>query len=895
MLNFSDNFLKRSSKKRLMELNKKAPDQKDSPKSVGLTPMMAQYKAIKDQHPDTLLFYQMGEFYELFFEDAITGSKILEIALTKRGQSNGDDIPMCGVPIHTATPYIEKIIKSGYQIAICEQMESPEEAKKRGYKAVVKREVTRIITQGTLTEENLLSQKQHNFLTSIFPSGNTIYSARIDISTGDFILETFQLAELNAFLGRIQPAEILLPESFLNTPEMFEIFAEWKNKLSPMAETNFRSKKCKDELQKIYNTRSLEAFGEFQDGDLRAAGSLIDYLILTGRGSIPSLKPLMRIDSKDILQIDASTRRHLELLKKIDGSKKGSLLDSIDFTMTAVGGRLLQDRLQAPSTNVQAIQRRLSEVEFYVVNQAIRNDLRQHLKQCPDLERALSRLSVGRGGPRDLDIVRTNLNIAQSVFYIHQNHADSIIQPYLKPLTLHDLLDKRLEKALRDELPMQAKDGYFIRTGYFEALDDIREVCDKSQNLITKLEEKYRSETGIQALKIKKNNVIGYFIEIKPGQKSNMDQNYQFIHRQSLASAIRYQTFELTELEQKISTAAEKALQLEIQIFNDLVQETLSHLESLHQLSACLAHLDVASSLAELAEKYNYTKPQIDTSTNFQIVEGRHPVVEQALEKNQFTPNDCQLSKEQSIWLLTGPNMAGKSTFLRQNALIIIMAQMGSFIPAKSGHIGIVDKLFSRIGAADDLAKGHSTFMVEMIEAAAILNQSTSRSFVILDELGRGTATFDGLSIAWSCLEYLHNTNQCRSLFATHYHELTKLEASLQTLACYHMAIKEWEGEIRFLHRVKAGATEKSYGIQVAKLAGLPQSVWQRAQEVLLCLEKEGKNKQVNQTMPLFHAQTPSAEAPIHPIVQKMQNIDINDLSPKQAWDKLYELISDIE
>lgn len=885
-----------------MNSNNSQQNQKDSPKYVGLTPMMAQYRAIKDQHPDMLLFYQMGEFYELFFEDALTAAQALDIALTKRGQHNGEDIPMCGVPLHTANSYLEKLIKAGFQVAICEQTEDPSEAKKRGAKSVVMREVTRIVTQGTLTEESLLSAKQNNFLASLYPQQDKIFTARIDISTGDFILETIDLTGLNNYLNRIQPAEILLPESFLETPEMFEIFAEWKKQISPLPESSFRVKRCEEELKKIYNTQTLDAFGQFDKGELSSAGALIDYLLLTGRGNIPSLKALKKISSEQILQIDASTRRHLELIKKLDGSRQGSLLATIDYTMTSAGGRMLAERLQAPHTDPNVIHHRLEAVEFYVQQENLRTDLREALKLCPDLERALARLSVQRGGPRDLDVIRKNLQQAAHVFHLHQSFDDQQkpqIKKILGFLTQHDLLCRRLEKALNDELPQHAKDGHFVRDGYLDALDDVRHTRDASQSLIKELEAKYAEQTGINNLKIKQNNVIGYFIEVKPNLKATIEQSYQFMHRQSLASAIRYQTVELSELEQKISSAAEKALQLELQIFQDLVNETMAHLQNLQKLAQSLALLDVMSALAELAIKHRFTRPIVDTSHSFIIEQGRHPVVEETDVAQSFVANDCDLSEDQKLWLLTGPNMAGKSTFLRQNALIIILAQMGSFVPAQKAHIGVVDKLFSRIGAADDLAKGRSTFMVEMIEAATILNQSTSRSFVILDELGRGTATFDGLSIAWACLEYIHNVNLCRTLFATHYHELTQLETQLTNLICYHMAIKEWEGEIHFLHQVKQGSTQKSYGIQVAKLAGLPQQVWQRAQEVLISLEKSSKGKKVSENiMPLFQAPAaniteqnePTPPSQPHPAIEKLQSIDVDDLSPRQALDILFDL-----
>ena len=865
-----------------------------------LTPMMAQYVKLKHQYQDMLLFYQMGEFYELFFDDAVLAAKALDIALTKRGQHDGIDIPMCGVPMHSASTYIERLIKKNFRIAICEQQENPIEAKKRGAKSVVKRDIVRIITPGTLTEDTLLHQKTNNFLLAVSWQQDSFGAARIDISTGDFIVESLAHDKLESYLEKIKPAEVLVSEAFLQQQEFYELFQIWKAKLIPLAEKNFSYKPAYRALLDIYQVSTLDSFGQFSHGEISAAGAVIDYLHITGKGCTPLLKPLTKVISHQHIQIDSMTYKNLEVFQKLNGSFKGSLISKIDLTITNAGGRLLHKHFLTPLTDIQKIENRLNIIDHYKTNDELRNLVRSILKNCPDLERALVRLAMNRGGPRDLAIIKSGLSCGQELHNCHKPYP-SEFQKKLTHFMQHEFLTQKLDQALRDELPASLSDGNFIAAGYCDELDQIRDLQNHSHQLIQDLQKKYQEETKIQNLKIKNNNVLGYFVEVKPTQKSNIENHTQFIHRQSLASSLRYMTIELQELEQKLLSASDKAHQIELSLFKSLVSEVLQYTNPIRHSAKLIAHIDVSSAFAELAHQQNYCRPQLDESEDLFIEKGRHPVVESTLsqEKNEkFVANNCQMkAQDNHLWLLTGPNMAGKSTFLRQNALIIIMAQVGSYVPADKARIGVVDKLFTRIGAGDDLAKGHSTFMIEMIETAAILNQATKKSFVILDELGRGTATYDGLSIAWASLEYLHHHIHCRTLFATHYHELCSLTSSLPHLSNHTMTIKEWEGDIIFLHKVQPGSLNKSFGIQVAKRAGIPQNVLERAQQILKSLEsKKSKKIVIDQTLPLFETQKAPTTAlkkeklPLHPIVKTIEETDVDQLTPKQALDLLYHL-----
>ena len=874
-----------------------------------VSPMMTQYLAIKAEHPDCLLFYRMGDFYELFFDDAVQASAALDITLTKRGRHQGEDIPMCGVPVHAADAYLARLIRRGFRVAVCEQTEDPAAAKRRGGKSVVRREVVRLVTAGTLTEESLLDARRHNYLAALARAGADLALAWLDISTGAFEVATVDVRFLDAELARLDPGEFLVPESLLGEPSLFETFAAWKKALTPRPAVGSDSAAAERHLKKAFGVAALEGFGEFSRAETAACGALVDYVELTQKGQLPNLQPPRRQEAGFAMGIDAATRRNLELSRSLSGGREGSLLAIIDRTRTGAGARLLADHLAAPLTSPEAINARLDGVQYFAQTPQVREVLHKIFKSTPDIERSLSRLSLGRGGPRDLAAVRDGLKAATEVRIAI--NGDGLAPPpesvdtCLRDMGEHTTLIDRLQRALMPDLPVLTRDGGFVAPGYRPELDELRQLRDENRRLIRDLQRRYAAETGISSLKVRHNNVLGYFVEVTPTHADKLsagaptESGVDFIHRQTLASAVRYDTTELRELEGRISTAAEKALALELGLFEGLVVEVMARSAAISLAASALARIDVALALAELAAAAGYVRPVIDDSAAFSITGGRHPAVEAALAKAQeqpFVANDSDLGAEQHLWLVTGPNMAGKSTFLRQNALIAILAQMGSFVPADAAHIGVVDRLFSRVGAADDLARGRSTFMVEMVETAAILNQAGPRSLVILDEIGRGTATFDGLSIAWATVEHLHEVNRSRTLFATHYHEITMLSAKLDRLRNQTMRVKEWKGEVVFLHEVVPGAADRSYGIQVAKLAGLPASVIARAATVLETLEKgEQANAaaRLAEDLPLFSA---SVE-PRAFVAQKTSAVETaladirpDDLSPREALDALYRL-----
>lgn len=878
----------------------------------GHTPMMAQYLSVKAAHPDCLLFYRMGDFYELFFDDALAASQALDITLTKRGRTNGDDIPMCGVPYHSCEPYLAKLIKSGFKVAICEQTETPDEAKARAKregkpasKALVNRDVIRIVTQGTLTEDTLLDARDNNYIAALSEFGGAYAFAWLDMSTGAFFVQTVQAAALSTTLDRTNPSELLIADTLeQRIPKHYHAI------VTRQPASTFNAQNAQARLEKFYGVGTLDSFGAFSRAEIAAAGTLLDYIQRTQKGSLPHLQALQPITEGAIMDIDGATRRSLELTRTQSGEKRGSLLSVIDHTITAAGARTLQARLAAPLTDLPALEQRLDEVEIFVAERALREGMRDYLRETPDMERALSRLTIGRGSPRDLGAIRDGLAQAETMRAVllqtDQPALKTICDAMAQDIPAQKLLD-HLKQSLRDDLPPSERDGHFICPGYNPRLDDLYALRDNSRRHIASLQASYREKTGIDSLKISYNNVLGYFIDVTARHADKLmvrkdaqnDNDNPFIHRQTLANNVRFTTPELSELERDLSSAGEKALALELDIFRKLCDEIKANAATIAHVASAIAALDVAGALAHLAVEKNYTRPRLDSSTAFTITGGRHPVVETALEKTgqPFIANNCALEPASRLWLLTGPNMAGKSTYLRQNALIAIMAQIGAFVPATSAHIGLVDKLFSRVGAADDLARGQSTFMVEMVETAAILNQATKKSLVILDEIGRGTATFDGLSIAWACVEHLHETNQCRALFATHYHELTKLTETLDSLSCHSMAVKEWEGDIVFLHHVEDGAADRSYGIHVGKLAGLPPAVIARAQAVLNLLqqgEQSGALAKLADDLPLFSKSAPLPPAPAQPspALERLQALNPDALSPKDALEILYELKS---
>jgi DNA mismatch repair protein MutS len=874
------------------------------------TPMMSQYLEIKGQYPDCLLFYRMGDFYELFFADAVKASEALDITLTKRGKHQGDDIPMCGVPVHAADGYLARLIRKGFRVAVCEQIEDPAEARKRGSKSVVKRDVVRLVTAGTLTEEALLDARSHNYLAALGRAEGALALAWLDMSTGDFCTGPTTAGDLEADLARLQPGELLVPETLGAVAEVRDALDYWHTALTPLSSARFNSQRGEDVLKRQFAVASLDGFGAFSRAELAAAGALVAYLDDTQKGELPRLRPPQRVEAHATMAIDAATRRSLELTRNQQGERGGTLLSCIDRTVTGAGARLLAERLSAPLTDPGAINERLDAIAWFMERPAVGARLREALRACPDMERALSRLSVGRGGPRDLLAIAQALGQAAGIRQLIGTAAETdplgplpkAVKTAAEGLGNHGALVTLLVKALVEEPPLIARDGGFVAHGYDGQLDEFLTLRDQSRQLIAGLQGRYKDHAGVVSLKVKHNNVLGYFIEVPQNHGERMLKpplNEVYIHRQTMAGAVRFNTTELAELDSKISRAADQALARELQIFDDLSSEVTSNWPAISLAARALAVLDVSAALAHLAAAQNHCRPEVDDSLAFDIKAGRHPVVEAAVaahNRASFVANDCDLGEGNRLWLVTGPNMAGKSTFLRQNALIAILAQMGAYVPAASAHLGVVDRLFSRVGASDDLARGRSTFMVEMVETAAILNQATARSLVILDEIGRGTATYDGLSIAWAAVEHLHDVNRSRGLFATHYHELTALAGKLDALAPHTMKVKEWQGEVVFLHEVGPGAADRSYGIQVARLAGLPQAVVTRAQAVLEKLEtgeQSGAVAALADDLPLFSAHLKRAApepARKSPVLEALAAINPDELTAREALDLVYRL-----
>ena len=869
------------------------------------TPMMAQYLGIKEEYPDALLFYRMGDFYELFFDDAVQAASALDIALTKRGKHNGEDIQMCGVPFHAAEGYLLTLIRKGFRVAVGEQLESPAEAKKRGHKSVVKRGVVRLVTPGTLTEDSLLEARRNNFLCAYNEVRSDGAIAWVDISTGEVRVLSCKRSRLSPELARLLPKEVLIADAIER--DCAEIVSDIGGALTVLGASSFDSTRGKERLMEAFEVASLDAFGTFNRAELGALGAIIDYLDITQKGNMPLLQRPIREDEGGLVQIDAATRRNLEITTSMNGGRDGTLLQTVDHTVTSAGGRLLERRINAPSRDVTLINDRLDAVAHFLSDPLLRDTVREALRKCPDSERALSRISLDRSGPRDLAAIRNGLQQAEDLFTnLPETGLPSDIDAARTALSGHGELVALLDDALIAEPPLLARDGGFIAEGYDAELDEARKLSNEGRSVIASMQADFAEQTGISSLKIKHNNVLGYFIEttaIHAEKMLSAPWSETFIHRQTTANAVRFTTVELSDLETRILNAGGRALEIERRIYSSLTTAILETAATVATTSAALAELDVFAALADIASGEGWTRPTVDTSGAFEIEQGRHPVVERSLKAQNaaFVANDCTLTKSENnaaVWLLTGPNMAGKSTFLRQNALIALMAQMGSFVPAARAHIGAVSQLFSRVGASDDLARGRSTFMVEMVETAAILNQADDRALVILDEIGRGTATYDGLSIAWSTLEYLHDQNKCRALFATHYHEMTQLADKMDGVSNATVAVREHDGDVIFLHEVRKGAADRSYGVQVAKLAGLPPMVIARAQAVLEALEKgerEGTagQKAIVDDLPLFSA-TPASPAPTkekaNAVEAALAEILPDEMSPKDALDALYQL-----
>ena len=868
-----------------------------------VTPMMAQYLEIKAQNPGALLFYRLGDFYEMFFEDAVAAAEALDITLTQRGVHNGKPIALCGVPYHAAEGYLLTLIRKGFRVAIAEQMEDPAEAKKRGSKSVVKRDVVRLVTPGTLTEDSLLEARRHNYLVAFAEVRDESALAWVDISTGELRVMACPEVRLGPELARLAPREVLVSET--RERDLALIVTESGAALTTLSRGSFDSTSAERRLCALWSVGSLDAFGTFDRAEIAAIGALVDYLDLTQRGKLPLLRPPVRESASSAMQIDASTRRSLELTQALSGGREGSLLAAVDRTATAAGARLLERRISSPSRDLSVIHHRLESVRFLGEKTQLREDLRGDLRRVPDIDRALSRLALERGGPRDLVAIRTGLTQAESIA-ARLSDVPPLLAEAAKALVGHGTLTNLLDQALIAEPPLMARDGGYIVAGFDADLDETRRLRDEGRGVIAQMQAEYIALSGVQSLKIKHNNVLGYFIETTTLHAEKMfaaPLSETFIHRQTTANQVRFTTIPLNEIETKILNAGNRALEIEKRHYEALRAAILHESGPIGAAARGLAEIDLSGAFADLAAGENWVEPRVDGSHAFMVTGGRHPVVERALRRQSgsaFVANDCGLTEEMTpaIWLLTGPNMAGKSTFLRQNALIALLAQAGSFVPATAAHIGLVSQLFSRVGASDDLARGRSTFMVEMVETAAILNQADDRALVILDEIGRGTATYDGLSIAWATMEHLHETNRCRALFATHYHEMTALSGKLAGVENATVTVKEWDGEVIFLHEVKKGAADRSYGVQVARLAGLPATVIERAKLVLEALEsgeREGGSRQkaLIDDLPLFRSMPPPASK----VVMKPSKVEtaLNDvlpdeLTPMQALRLVYEL-----
>lgn len=859
-----------------------------------VTRMMAEYLETKDKYNDCLLFYRMGDFYELFFEDAKIASNVLDIVLTYRGKKAGHDIPMCGVPYHAYENYLVRLVKAGYKVAICEQMETPAQAKARGSKTV-KRDVVRIVTAGTLTEDSLLNARRHNFLVCLAEGAEGFGIAWADMSTGDFYTQLVSKTSVASTIARLEASEILVPDNHVGKYDAY--FGDDENKKTPIESDRYHYAGALNELEQFYKIPDLDSLYEYSKPEIIAAGVLLGYILDTQKGACPSLQLPQRVTDSLFMEIDPSTRRSLELTRALSNDKGAtSLLNVMDATVTGAGGRLLSSMLSAPLMDAKTIEGRLDKIDYFIQNASVREFVRDALRGVADVERSVSRISVGRGGPRDI------LTIAGALDQIP--HIRNKMQEGLVPQSLEkDKLDmgewtalvEELQSAIVPEPPLLTRDGGFVKRGYSVVLDDILNTKANAKKVLADMQARYAAQTGIAQLKITFNGLLGYFIEVpsKHAEPLLREKERGFIHRQTMVNVVRFTTTELSDIETKILHADEKSLAVELEIYDTLCQKIMALSPAILKAANAMARIDVSAGLAHLSVLNNWTRPILTEDYDFVIKGGRHPVVERSLRKVQesFVPNDCVLGEEKNnLWLLTGPNMAGKSTFLRQNALIAIMAQMGSFVPADYVKIGLVDKVFSRVGASDDLARGRSTFMVEMVEVATILNGATDKSLVILDEVGRGTATYDGLSIAWAVVEYLHDKNKCRGLFATHYHELTALANRLSGITLHTMRTKEWQGNIVFLHEVGDGAIDRSYGIHVAKLAGLPSIVLNRAETILAGLEEKKQHQQpLFDDLPLFSlAPVPKSEE--SGALKRIAELNVDLLSPKEALDILYQL-----
>ena len=855
------------------------------PSAAGATPAIAQWFAAKEDHPDALLFFRMGDFYELFFADAEAAAAALDIALSHRGEHAGVPIPMCGVPHHASDLYLARLVRRGFRVAIVEQMEDP---RARTGKLPIRREVVRIVTPGTITEESLLEAGRANLLMALAWDKDGLGAAWIDVSTGLFETTMLAVAELSALLGRLEPAEVLAPESL--------DLGEWAARRSPetIPSTPLIARR---RLAEAFGTASLDAFGTFADGEAVAAAMAVDYVRATQSGALPRLGRPKPHGQAGALVIDAATRSNLEILRARDGGTQHTLFAAVQRTLTSAGTRLLGSWLSAPLTDQPAIEARQDAWSWLVANAAAADELRAVLRTAPDMARALGRLSINRGTPRDLAAIRDGLYAAFGIAEILQAPLPQALSDARSAVPVGLDVAGELTRALADPVPARVEDGGVIRKGFDGQLDAHWTLRDESRQVVARLQLDFAQRFGVASLKIRHHVQLGYVIEVPSVAVDTLRAFPELTLRQGMANGARFTTLELSALDQRIREATENAASRERVVFAQLVGGVLAHAENLAACAEALAFLDATQSAATLSQTGTWVRPTLTGTDDFRIEAGRHPVVESALANHaMFVPNSCDLSTDQRVMLLTGPNMAGKSTFLRQNALFVILAQAGLPVPAETAVLGIVDRLFSRVGASDDLARGRSTFMVEMTETAAILHQAGPKSLVVVDEIGRGTATMDGLAIAWAVLEALHTAIGCRTIFATHFHELAELADRLPRLKPHTMRVKEWKAGVVFLHEVAEGAAGRSWGVHVAELAGVPPAVIRRATSLMAAMEKHGGplgDATSLRALPLFaatadHEDTAPATGGLSPLRDALNEIDPDNMSPKQALDTLY-------
>lgn len=855
------------------------------------TPLMGQYLSIKAQYQDCLLLFRLGDFFELFFDDAKKASAILNIALTHRGKHLNEDIPMCGIPAAAADNYIGRLVRHGERVVICDQVEAPQDAKKRGYKAIIKREVTRILTAGTIVEDGLLKAKQNNYLLALVPSLNkrngeikTMSFSAIDISTGDFFVNTVDYNEYTSVLELYHPREVLIPSTFEKSEFVIKLQAMGNVSVTILPQSKFNPIVEKDRLEKYFKVSTLTSFGISLDAEMAVCGAIIEYLQITQKNNFSSLPIPKKKMLSNYLIIDPNTSKSLEIVSSTHGEYEYSLLGTLDQTRTAFGARALASRVSMPIVDAKKLNCRLDCVEFFIKDEKLCNTIRDVLSGCPDFERAINRIRFNKFSCIDVGDIRIALETVNIIKKIIQGKNIPTDEEYFfEKMEDFGELSKKLHEALVEKLP--STNHGMISHGYSRELDELQYMRDHSQDMIYELQERYIHQTHISTLRIKNNSAIGWFIEIPISQKNKMPEG--FIHRQSLLNNVRFITDELISLQAKLDEVNEKWSQLEWQLYLDLVNQIMQRYQTISYAIKCLALLDVYTNFAHIAIKRKYVRPEITSESILDIKNGRHPILD--IHEDNFTANTCDLM-ESRICLLTGPNMAGKSTYLRQNALIVIMAQIGCYVPAMQAKIGIVDRLFSRIGASDDIARGRSTFMVEMIETATILNQATDKSFVILDEVGRGTSTYDGLAIAWAVVEQLHNINKCRVLFATHYRELTSLQKELKNMSCKTLKVQEWNGDIIFYHKIVDGIADKSYGIHVASIAGVPKKVIIRANELLKKFEAENDTSGVYDAEVVSQLNFTEFDETSNRIYDQVKSLDLNNITPIQALMVLHEL-----